>query len=154
MVPTHTPNTMHELDSHVDTCTFSNDIVMFCILHRKGICDKIHHNMALIENVYIATGTVAYDCLYTHQTFLNFHQTTLPKSLEHHLINPKQVREFGVTINNIPLLQISPKQGNHFQDSIIDLQFCLHILMKCDKLFSYFTFSKPSQKRLKSGKLL
>ena len=103
-----------------------------------------------IENVPIVTGMTAYDDARTGQTFiLVFHKSLYYGSkLDHTLINPNQVRDYGIQFNDnpydkqvglsiIPDINTTIHMHSHgtkvrFESRVPtknELQFCEHIIM-------------------------
>ena len=64
--------------------------------------------------------------------------------MQHNLICPDQLREFGTIVNDIPLLRIPPHERRPEQHSIIDAPSQLHIPLLYDKPISYFVCRKPT----------
>ena len=101
--------------------------------------------MKEIQNVRVVTAAVAYDCPISYTTFiLFFPQSLFLPRMEHNLLCPDQLREFGITVNDIPLLRIQPKDRTTEHHSIIDRMSKLHIPLQYDKPISYFVCRKPT----------
>lgn len=104
-----------------------------------------HPDMKEIQNVRIVTAAVAYDCPITFTTFvLIFPQSLHFPRMEHNLICPDQLREFGIVVNDIPLIRIAPKDRSAQHHSIIDPISGLQIPLQYDKPISYFVCRKPT----------
>lgn len=98
-----------------------------------------------ISNVRIVTAAVAYDCPSTFTTFvLFFPQSLYLPGMNHNLICPDQLRDFGIVVNDIPLLRISPNRRHVEHHSIVDRISNLHIPLRYDKPISYFICRKPT----------
>jgi hypothetical protein len=104
-----------------------------------------HPDMKEIQNVRVVTAAVAYDCPISFTTFvLFFPQSLFLPRMEHNLICPDQLREFGITVNDVPLLRIQPKDRTPEHHSILDRSSKLHIPLQYDKPISYFVCRKPT----------
>lgn len=63
-----------------------------------------------MNNISIVDVAVAYDCPYSLTTFiLIFHQVFYIPGMHHHLLNPDQMQENGIIVNDIPLIRIPEK---------------------------------------------
>ncbi len=105
--------------------------------------------METISDVKIATVAVAYDCASTMSTYiLFFHNVLYIPSMAVNLICRDQLREYGIPVNDIPLVRISPQERTIEHHSIIEPETCLHIPLEYNKPFLFFTVRKPSQNEI------
>jgi hypothetical protein len=135
-----------ELDSHADTCAFGKDCYVVSTSSQQVSVSGFHPDFKSINNVRIATVAIAYDCPFSLTTFiLFFHQVLYIPNLRTHLLCPDQLREFGITVNDTPLLRIKPQERNIYHHSIYDPITTLHVPLHFHKPISYFHCRKPSQ---------
>jgi len=94
------PGTMatNEADTNADTCCLGKNFLI--LSHTTRVADVYAYDKAIapIENVPIVTGATAYDCPVTQATYiLVFHESLYyGTKLDHSLINPNQVRHYGI----------------------------------------------------------
>ena len=92
-----------ELDSHADTCAFGKHAYIMEETSQAVSVAGFHPDMKEIDNVKIVTAAVAYDCPFTLVTYvLIFPQSLYFPRMNHNLICPDQLREFGLTVNEFP----------------------------------------------------
>lgn len=88
----------NEADTNADTCCLGKNFLV--LSHTTRVADVYAYDKAIapIENVPIVTGATAYDCPITQRTFiLIFHESLFyGTKLDHSLVNPNQVRHYGV----------------------------------------------------------
>jgi hypothetical protein len=72
-----------------------------------------------------------------------FHQALYFPELSVNLLNPDQLREKGILVNDIPLIQLSEKEQTNESHSIIDEVTGMQIPMKFTKPISYFICQTP-----------
>ena len=94
------------------------------------------------QNVPIVDAAVAYDCPFSHETYILIIRNALHiASMTHNLIPPFVMREGGVIVNDIPKIHCdNPSIDDHcisFKD--IDLKIPLQL----NGIFSYFNSRKP-----------
>ena len=139
------PTIRCELDSHADTCAFGKNAFVVSETTQSVSVAGFHPDMKEIQNVRIVTAAVAYDCPLSYTTFiLFFPQSLFLPRMEHNLICPDQLRDFGIIVNDVPLLRIQPKDRTTEHHSIIDHMSRLHIPLQYDKPISYFVCRKPT----------
>ncbi len=94
------PNTMAEnkCDTNADTCCLGKNFVVLAPTFRTADVYAYDMSISPIENVPIVTGATAYDDPITGNTYiLVFHKSLyFGDKLDHTLINPNQVRSFGI----------------------------------------------------------
>ena len=132
------PFTLCELDSHADTCCFGDACK---VMYETGRADVrgFHEDLGQLKEAKIATVMVAYDNESTGETMLLiFHQVLYLPRLDHHLLNPFQMRQNGITINDIPLLHLASEDRNMESHSNITNQKELIIPLQLNGIFSCF----------------
>lgn len=136
-----------ELDSHADTCAFGNGCHILHVHSKTVSVSGFHHDLPAMNNISIVDVAVAYDCPYSLTTFiLIFHQVFFIPGMHHHLLNPDQMRENGVIVNDNPLICIHETQRKATDHCIYDPATNVRIPMKYLKPISYFEVRKPTQK--------
>ena len=132
-----------ELDTHADTCALGDACL---ILGDSGDVVDVGgfgEGVGMLKDVKIVHGAVAYDCPTTYKTFiLIYHQALLIPGMEVHLLNPFQMREQGITVNDIPLQQLSKNQRTQSSHSIINEDPELTIPLSTQGTMSGFTVRK------------
>eukprot|EP00980_Cylindrotheca_fusiformis_P018168 scaffold5886_cov93-Cylindrotheca_fusiformis.AAC.2 len=105
-----------------------------------------HDHLPSLRDVKVVTAALAYDDPVTSQTFiLFFHQALYFPEMQTSLLNPDQLREKGITVNETPLIRLPPpEQRNPQSHSIIDDFTGLHIPLKFNKTISYFHCRRPT----------
>lgn len=93
-----------EMDSHADTCVLGKNFVQ---LHSTGReCDVFPYTDEYdgIKGVPIVTGGTAWTCQKSGETFVLVVNEGLwmPDQVPHSLVNPNQLRSFGVTVQDNP----------------------------------------------------
>jgi hypothetical protein len=94
------PNTMaeNECDTNADTCCLGKNFIVLTPTFRTADVYAYDASIKPIENVPIVTGATAYDDPVTGHTYiLVFHESLYyGDKLDHTLINPNQVRSYGI----------------------------------------------------------
>ncbi len=138
-----------ELESHTDTCAFGRHAFIIQEMTQVVSVAGFHPDMKEIQKVKVVTAAVAYDCPFTLVTYiLIFPQSLYFPRMNHNLICPDQLREFGLTVNEIPLLRMQPVERTPEHHSIINQEIKLHIALKYDKPISYFECRKPTSNKV------
>eukprot|EP00980_Cylindrotheca_fusiformis_P003211 scaffold727_cov104-Cylindrotheca_fusiformis.AAC.1 len=134
-----------ELDSHADTTTIG---ATGRIIYDTGEVISVkgfHERLPSLQDVKVVTAALAYDDPVTSQTYiLFFHQALYFPDLKTNLINPDQLREKGITVNEVPLLRLPPDKRTIHSHSIVDEFTGLHIPLKFNKPISYFHCRRPT----------
>jgi len=96
--PSAHTSAMNECDTNADTCVLGTNFLVLAYTTRTADVYAYDTSIRLLQNVPIVTGATAYDCPTTGKTFiLVFHEALYyGMSLDHSLINPNQVRHFGI----------------------------------------------------------
>lgn len=94
------PNTRaaNEADTNADTCCLGQNFLILHYTNRVADVYAYDKSLAPLHNVPIVTGATAYDCPITRRTYiLVFHESLFyGTKLDHSLINPNQLRAYGV----------------------------------------------------------
>ena len=144
--PTHTTA---ELDSHADTCAVGK---LAYIVNYTGQTCTVHpfvSGLKSIAEVPIVTAAIAYDCPHTLQTYILFlHQALYIPRLESHLLCPNQLRQNGITVNDIPLIHTQANERRNTDHSIV--ADGLHIPLHLEGVISCFDCRMPTAQEVES----
>ena len=93
-----------ELDTHADTIVFGRNCLIMGYTGRECDVSPYTETYDAIKSVPIVTAATAWTCTSTGTTFiLIFHEGLwMADQMEHTLINPNQLRHFGVTVQDNP----------------------------------------------------
>ena len=133
-----------DLDSHADTCVFGRHCrVLHTYSHTLNVTG-FHSSMKTLKNVHVACVCVAYDCASTMNTYiLVFDQCLYIPSLDVNLLCVDQMRDHGLTVNDVPLIRLSKDERTIQSHSIMCNDTGLHIPLLFDKPISYFKCRVP-----------
>ena len=108
-----------ELDSHANMIVLGKDCFIFETTGKTCNVEPFSAELGIAQNIPIVDAALAYDCPFTHETYILIIRNALHiKSMNHHLIPPFILREGGVTVNDIPDIHCAdPNINDH----------CLHI---------------------------
>ena len=138
-----------ELDSHADTSAFGKDCKVINDTGQTVTVEGFHQASMALNEVKIATIAVAYDCPTTFRTYiLFFFQCLYIPTLDFHLVNPFQLRENGVIVNEIPLIHTDPANRHPESHSILVEDPLLQIPLSLRGTMSGFTTRIPSQEEI------
>ena len=133
-----------ELDSHADTCAVGKGCLILGDTGRTMTVGGFEDGMQ-IDDVPVVHAAVAYDCPRTFKKFiLIFHEALYFPDMEMHLLNPFQMRNQVIVVNELPLQQLSPGERNQFSHSIIEEETGLHIPLTLEGTMSGFTARTPT----------
>ena len=97
-------HTRMELDSHADTCALGDACVILQDTGKTVRVGGFGDSVGTVDGIAVVTAAVAYDCPKTFHTYvLIFHQSLYIPGMETHLINPFQLRNQGLTVNDVAL---------------------------------------------------
>ena len=100
-----------ELDSHADTCAFGACCLVLKDTGKVISVEGFNGKLGSIPDVPICTVAVAYDCPKTGKTYiLLFHEALYIASLKIHLLNPAQLRNQGIEVNEVPLMSLPEEE--------------------------------------------
>ena len=140
--------TFCELDSHADTCCFGNECQ---VLYEIGQADVtgFHQVLGQIKGAKIITAGVAYDDQENGDTYLLiFNQVLFLPGLDHHLINPFQLRDNRILVNDIPLIHTNIEDQTTSTHSITILSVNLQIPLQLNGVLSGFKVRKPTNREI------
>ena len=109
----------NETDSNADTCCLGKNFLVVNVMTRMADVYAYDKSIAPIENVPTLSGATAYDDPVTGETYiLVFHESLYYGTrLDHSLINPNQVRQFGIPYWDNPF-DFERGLGIHVDDGI------------------------------------
>jgi hypothetical protein len=100
-------------------------------------------SLGSLRKVPICTLTVAYDCPKMFNTYVLFlHQSLHIKGMSINLLSTFQLRQGGVTVNEVPLQQLEPEDPHSLAHSISIND--VHIPLTLKGAMSGFDTCKPS----------
>jgi hypothetical protein len=114
----------NECDSNADTCCLGKNFVVLQATYRTADVYAYDSSIKPLENVPIVTGATAYDDLVSGNTFILVFNESLyyGNSLDHSLINPNQLRAYGVPLWDNPYDPARPLSLDVDNDLSIPLQ--------------------------------
>ena len=105
-----------EMDSHADTTAAGRACR---IVEEHGSVGVTGFKAKDRGTAKIVTAAIAYDCPRLQWTYLLFmHQVLHIQEMDKHLLNPFQLREAGVTVNEVPLQHLSDSERSSTQHSL------------------------------------
>ena len=132
------------MDSHADTCAFGHNALVVQDTG-KTVTVEGFDGSSKNASVKVATVAVAYDCPITFKVYiLHFPQSLYIPGLTKHLINPFQLRQQGIKINDVPLIHTEASKRTDATHSIATEDGTLHIPMVLEGIMSGFTTRKPT----------
>ena len=139
------------LQTSVDHMLISTKVLNAIFMYETGRADVsgFHKDLGQLKEAKIATVAVAYNNESTGETMLLiFHQVLYLPGLDHHLLNPFQTRQNGITINDIPLLHVASEDRNMESHSIITNQKELIIPLQLNGIFISFKVHAPLEQEV------
>ena len=137
-----------ELDSHADTCAVGKGCMILGDTGRTMTVGGFDDSME-IDNVPVVHAAVAYDCPESFKTFiLIFHEALHFPELEMHLLNPFQMRNQGVIVNEKSLQQTAAEDRTKFSHSVVEEESGLHIPLTLQGTMSGFTARMPTMEEV------
>ena len=127
-----------ELDSHANMVVLGSECFVFDnILNQTCEVEPFDPTIGTAKRVPIVDAALAYDCQYSHKTYILVLRNALHiPSMTHNLLPPFILREAGIKCNDIPKIHcVDPSNQDHcisFPDSSLRIP-----LMLCG-IFSYF----------------
>jgi Reverse transcriptase (RNA-dependent DNA polymerase) len=109
-----------ELDSHADTCVLGHNFVVLSFTGRETDVYGYSKELGVVKNVPIVSGATAIQHPVTGETFILVVHEALwyGDRLDHTLLNPNQLRYFGITVNDNPFDAAHPI-GIYYDDSML-----------------------------------
>ena len=134
-----------ELDTHANMIVLGRHCFIFDTVEGRH-CDVQPFDKALgsMRGVPVVDAAIAYDCPYTHRTYLLLVRNALYiPSMENNLIPPFILREAGIEVQDVPKIHVdNPSASDHcikFDD------FDLKIPLQLWGIFSFFHTRKPTE---------
>ena len=107
------------MDSHADTCCLGN-VCLVLYETDKAEVSGFTNTLGSIKETPIVTGVVAYSDQATGETYLlYFHQSLHLPMMDKCLLNPNQMREAGLTVNDVPLKYLPADERKATSHSIV-----------------------------------
>ena len=132
-----------ELDSHANMVLLGKDGFVFDGVQGRT-CNVVPYDpsLGMGKKIPIVDGAVAYDCPYTHRTYILIMRNALyVPTLDHSLIPPFIMREAGLVVNDIPKIHVKdPDTDDH---AILFPEDNLKIQLQLSGIFSYFHIRMP-----------
>jgi hypothetical protein len=134
-----------ELDSRADTAVFGPGARVVVDTGDRVTAEGYSSSLGASKDIKVVTAAVAYDGPVTLTTYiLFFPQSLYTPIMDHHLVPPFQLREQGLTVNDVPI-QHTPKKDRTFSNhSVIANDPYLAIPLHLRGAFSCFTTRKPT----------
>ena len=134
-----------ELDSHADTGVFGEGALMVEDTGQRVTVEGYSRSLGLTKDIPVVTVAVAYDCPTTMATYILFFPQSLHlPQMDHHLLPPFQLRENGVTVNDIPIQHTPEAARTATTHSIVTEDPYLAIPLQLRGTFSAFPTRKPT----------
>ena len=134
--------TRSELDSHANMVVLGKDCFIFESTGKTCNVEPFTADLGVATNIPIVDVALAYDCPFTHETYILIIRNALYiHSMKHNLIPPFIMREGGVIVNDIPKMHCSDPTINDHCISFKDAN--LRIPLQLNGIFSYFQTRKP-----------
>ena len=142
-------DTRSELDSHANMIVMGSECFVFEWSGQTCQVNPFAKSIGSLSNVPIVDAAIAYDCPYSHQTYILLCRNSLyiPEMREN-LLPPFILRESGATVNDTAKIHCDdPGVDDHcisFQHSALTIPLQLH------GTFSFFHSRKPTKDELVS----
>ena len=136
------------MDSQACTCCIGNECQ---VLYEIGQADVtgFHQDLGQIKGAKIVTAAMAYDNQENGDTYLLiFNQASFLPGLDHHLINPFQLRDNGIFVNDIPLIHTNIEDRTTSTHSTTVLSVNLQIPLQLNRVLSGFKARKPTNREI------
>ena len=141
--------TKSELDLHANMIVVGKDYFIFESTGKTCNVEPFTADHDVATNIPIVDAALAYDCPFTHETYILIIRNTLYiDSMKNNLIPPFIMREGGVIVNDIPKMHSSGHIINDHCISFKDTNLGLPLLL--NGIFSYFHTRKLSARELYS----
>ena len=136
------------MDSHADTCCLGS-VCLKLYETDKAEVSGFTNTLGSLKETPIITGVVAYDDPTSGETYLlYFHQSLHLPMMDKCLLNPNQMREAGIKVNDVPLKYLKEEQRETDSHSIVapieGKQDGLVIPFDLVGVMSSFTVRKPT----------
>ena len=115
----------------------------------KADVTGFHQDLGPVKGAKIVTAAVAYDNQDNRDTYLLiFNQVLFLAGLDHHLINPFQLRDNGILVNDIPLIHTNIEDRTTSTHSITVPSVNLQIPLQLNGVLSGFKVRKPTNREI------
>jgi len=105
-------------------------------------------SLGTVKKVPIVDAAIAYDCPYTHKTYiLMFRNALHVPSMDNNLIPPFIMREAGITVNDIPKIHANDPESKDHSIAFPDTD--LRIPLQLWGIFSFFHSRIPTSDEIK-----
>jgi len=105
-------------------------------------------SLGTVKKVPIVDAAIAYDCPYTHKTYiLMFRNALHVPSMDNNLIPPFIMREAGITVNDVPKIHANDPENKDHSIAFPDID--LRIPLQLWGLFSFFHSRIPTLDEIK-----
>ena len=136
-----------EIDSHSNMTVIGHHSR---IIHDTGKTAQVSpftNTYEALQSVPIVDAAIAYDCPFTDQTFILVCTNALSiPTMSHNLIPPFILREAGVTVNDVPKIQVHTPSIEHH--SLYFPAADRRIPLALWVIFSYFSCRSPTDKEI------
>ena len=131
-----------ELDSHADTIVLGRNCIVLAHTGRECDVSPYTDSYESIKGVSIVTGATAWTCQVTGETcILVFNEALwMGEVLEHSLLNPNQMRHYGVTVQDNPF----DKRGIYLEEE----EESEKIPLQSEGTTIYLTTRTPTEREL------
>ena len=140
----NSPQSRSELDSHANMIVLGKHCFVFDNIHGQT-CEvqPFDPSLGTVKEVPIVDAAVAYDCPYTHKTYLLMFRNALHvPSMDNNLIPPFIMHEAGLIVNDVPKIHADdPEIKDH---SIAFPDTDLRIPLQLWGIFSFFHSRIPT----------
>jgi hypothetical protein len=127
-----------KLDSHANMAVAGSDCTVIARSGHHATITPFSSNLPTMDMVEIGDLAIAYNDPISLQTYLLVMRIALLiPTMDHNMIPPLLIRLAGLQVDEIPKHQLAlPTIDNH---AIYDLESGMHIHLKLNGIFSYFT---------------
>ena len=138
----HNTYSKSELDSHANMIVLGNGCFVFESTGKTCNVEPFDPQLGTVQNIPIVDAAIAYDCPFSHETYILIIRNALHiASMNHNLIPPFIMREGGVIVNDVP--KIHCDNPNIYDHCISFKDIDLKIPLQLNGIFSYFNSRKP-----------
>ena len=137
-----------ELDSHANMPVVGRNVAVIAYTGRDADVSAFSPDYKPMK-IKIVDAAMQYDCEYTNESYLLVIRNALHvPSMEHNLMPPFIMREAGISVHDIPKIQINdPSVNDH---CIVFPNMSFRIPLKLTGVFSYFNTRKPTDDELEN----
>ena len=138
-----------ELDSHANMIVLGQECFVFEWSGKSCSVNPFTESLGTINDVPIVDAAIAYECPYSHITYVLICRNALYiPNMYNNLVPPFILRESGATVNDTAKIHCKDPTNN---DHCITFEDCdLRIPLQLSGTFSYFHTRKPTQDELQT----